>query len=142
MKIRITALFLLLSALLLTGCGKQTFIDLTSLSEGFAYETVTNIIQNPDEYLNKRIRVKGYFDTVHSDYTNRDYYYVVVQDVTVCCTQGIEFIWEGIHSKEEYPAKMTGIIIEGDYKSYFEEDQLYHYISTDRIETYDINEQQ
>ena len=126
----------LLTLLLLSSCAKkQTVLDLTKISQGFAYEQVTSILQNPEEYVGKRIRVQGYFDIVHSDYTNKDYYYCVVQDVTVCCQQGVEFIWDGVHLKEDYPALKTDIVVEGKFGTYLEDGYEYHYISAETLET-------
>jgi len=127
---------ILISLILLTSCAKkQTVLDLTKISQGFAYEQVTSILQSPEEYIGKRIRVQGYFDIVHSDYTNKDYYYCVVQDVTVCCQQGIEFIWDGVHLKEDYPETKTDIVIEGKFGTYYEDGQAYHYIAAETLET-------
>ena len=143
-KIITITLSLALAALLLAGCSgndgvnnlkNDGVIDLTKMNSEMIYAEVNNMVTRPDEYLGRTYKISGLFDYSYFEGTGKDYYYCVIPDATSCCQQGIEFIWEGGHTTEEYPARQTEIILEGVYKSYEELGITYHYLSVENIIT-------
>lgn len=109
-------------------------IDLTKLSSSLVYSEVYNMVTEPDSYIGKTVRLKGQFNASYYEPTDNYYYYVIIQDATACCANGIEFIWEGDHSyPSDYPQNGDEIEISGVYGTYDELGITYYYISTDSI---------
>lgn len=105
-------------------------VDLTRLSSTMVYSEVSNIMYNPDAYIGKTIRAKGTFKQ------NKGYYFVVINDATACCAQGLEFIWAGDHTfPDDYPAVDTEIIVSGTFDSYTEGDDVYYHIDNAALQT-------
>jgi len=110
-------------------------IDLTEMSSSLVYSEVYNIVTEPTEYLGKVIKVAGTFNASYFEPTDNYYYYVIVQDATACCANGIEFIWNGQHDfPNEYPDNGDTIEITGVFGQYEEEGITYYYLLTDQIE--------
>lgn len=144
-----TALLLLL--LFIAGCGKKETdlptaptngqtaearekerIDLTDMSSTMIYAEVYNMMVSPDAYLGKTIKIEGPYYPSYYEGTGKYYHYVIVEDATACCSQGLEFSWQGLHLyPEDYPEEGERIILEGVYKSYEEEGKIYYHIVTD-----------
>ena len=90
------------------------YVDLTLLSSTLIYSEVYNMMCAPDEYIGKKIRIKGNTAIFHDDYDGNDYYACIIKDATACCSQGIEFqLKEG-----EYPTEDEEITVTGVYSSY------------------------
>lgn len=128
-------ILLLLPALLLAGCsGGSGMTDLTKMNSQMIYAQVNDMVTNPEDYIGQEFRMSGLFDYTSFEATGKDYYYCVIPDAQACCSQGIEFIWEGGHTTDEYPARQTEIIIEGVYSTYTELGITYNYLSVQNIE--------
>ena len=57
---------------------------------------------------------------------DRMYYACIIKDATACCTNGIEFIWDGDHSyPDDYPAAGDDITVVGEFDKYYEDGTLY-----------------
>ena len=109
-------------------------VDLTALSSTMVYAEVYNILMNPDDYLGKTIRMSGLYTPTYYDVTDRHYHFVLIEDATACCTQGLEFIWSGGQDfPDEYPAENTRIDVSGVYDSYVELDEVYYYLAVEEI---------
>lgn len=110
-------------------------VDLTVLSSTMVYAEVYNMMLNPDEYVGKKIKIKGLYYAEYLEDTQKYYHYVIISDATACCQSGIEFIW-GDNSHiypDEYPENDTEIEICGVFNSYEEQGQKYYYLSVDDI---------
>ena len=100
-----------------SGGVESVDVDLTGLSSTMAYAEVNNIVTNPENYFGKTIRMRGSYYAEYYDVTDLYYHFVVVEDVTACCRQGMEFVWNGKHN---YPddyislAETAGIITDMD----------------------------
>jgi hypothetical protein len=120
--------------LLLAGCGEQVSnevdVDLTTLSSTMVYGEVYNITTTPEEYLGKRIRMKGVYSDSYYDVTDQYYHYVVIQDATACCAQGLEFICKG---NPEYPPTGEDIEVTGIFQSYEELGITYYCIMAEEV---------
>ena len=107
-------------------------IDLTKLSSTMVYSEVFNMMQEPENYEGKTIVMKGTYRTSYSEETEKYYHFVVIEDATACCQQGMEFILNGSAS---YPADGTPVIVSGTFKNYEELDNLYYYVDSSDIQT-------
>lgn len=65
--------------------------DLTELSGIMAYSEVFNILNNPEEYYGKTMRIKGKFNMQTDESTGNTYYFCIIADATECCAEGMEF---------------------------------------------------
>lgn len=103
--------------------GQEVDIDLTQMTSDMIYATVYQFMLYPKDYIGMSIRVKGnYYDTWY-EATRKYYHYVVIQDATACCAQGMEFVWEdGSHVyPDEYPNADEEITVVGTFETYQEQ---------------------
>ena len=109
-------------------------VDLTVLSSTMVYAEVYNIMTSPDEYMGKTIKMNGPYYASFYDETGLYYHYVVIEDATACCQQGLEFIWKGDHKfPDDYPEEETKIEVTGVFGSYDELGDTYYYLAVDDI---------
>lgn len=91
-------------------------LDLTQMSSTMIYSTVFDMLIMPDEYVDKKIKVKGNFEVFENADSNERYFAVLIPDATACCQQGIEFIWLGEHSyPQDFPEVGQEITVSGTY---------------------------
>lgn len=101
-------------------------VDLTQLSSTMVYSEVYNMLVIPDDYIGKTIKMKGQFSVYQDEATNNIYYAVIIADATACCSQGLEFIWEGTHTyPDDYPEPGTEVTVIGEFQTYEENGNLY-----------------
>lgn len=114
----------LMGSCLLFSCVKDPLkgkngidVDLTQLSSGLVYSTVSDVMQNPEDYIGKKFRMKGLFTMFSIE--SRDYYSCIVQDATACCASGIEFdTAEDLKYPDDYPQIGDEITVIGIFDSY------------------------
>lgn len=102
------------------------FIDLTSLSSTFVYSEVFIMMQTPEKYLGKTIKMEGTYRTSYSEETEKNYHFIVIEDAEACCQQGLEF---ALADGATYPPDGTRVTVEGTFKSYEELGTTYYYVS-------------
>ena len=96
-------------------------IDLTQLSSSMVYAQVFDMVNNGDNYLGKKVKVKGQF-SYFQETDGREFFAVLVSDATACCAQGIEFVLDGDYSyPDDYPSIGTEITVVGKF-NYYKED--------------------
>lgn len=101
-------------------------IDLSFGSETIAYATITNILEDPQSYLDQKVKMLGTFRQFFSETYDTTYYVCMVTDATACCQQGMEFkLKEGL---DEYPLDGQQIILSGTVDTYAEGDYWYAYL--------------
>ncbi len=143
-----------LAALYVTGCKKEEpalpeepttpeesgiDIDLTTVSSILVYSEVTNIMSSPDAYIGKTVKLSGLFDYFKDETTGKEYFSCIIQDSTACCTQGIEFVWEGVHVyPDDYPMRGDEITVTGTFGTYEEDGYLYGQLSEAKLEAESI----
>ncbi len=99
-------------------------IDLTELNATMVYSQVFDMVNDPDSYLGKSVKMAGTFQVYEGE--SQNYFACLIADATACCAQGIEFVWEGDHSyPDDYPAIDSEITVTGVFDTYMEDDQLY-----------------
>ncbi len=95
-------------------------IDLTELSSTMVYSEVFNMLNEPDNYVNKKIKMKGVFGYYIDDEDNY-HFGCVIADATACCAQGIEFVLtDELVYPDEYPEVGAEITVIGDFDYYFD----------------------
>ena len=105
-------------------------IDLAEMSGTMVYSEVSQIMSDPEAYIGKTIRAKGPFKQ------NGGYYFVLINDATACCAQGLEFVWAGDHTyPNDYPDVDTEIIVTGKFNSYMEGEDKYYHLENAALET-------
>jgi len=99
-------------------------LDLTLLSSTMIYAEVYNMTTAPDEYVGKRVKIKGIFASEPGD--GRYYFACIIPDATACCSQGIEFVLkDGRKYPDEYPEEGAVITVTGVFGTYFEGQYMY-----------------
>lgn len=106
-------------------------IDLTSMSSTMVYSYVFNMISTPDNFVGKRFRIRGIYDEGLWKPTNQMYHYIIIDDATACCAQGLEFVLTD--EAAAYPQPGDEIEISGIFGIYEEEGDLYIQIAADSI---------
>ena len=87
-------------------------MDLSALSSVLAYAQVVNILESPDGYLGKTIKVTGRYYPSYYQPTGLYYHFVMVGDEALCCQAGLEFTWKGAFP-DDYPEEETVIEVVG-----------------------------
>ena len=136
-------MLLLLSLIILvaTGCAKKAEaksnnidVDLTALSSTMVYAEVYSIVTNPDQYVGKTIKMSGPYAVDYYDQTGLYYHFVLIEDATACCAQGLEFRRNGEYSyPHDYPPEQTKIEVSGVFEHYEELGQTYYYLAVDDV---------
>ena len=118
----------------LTSAGAAVDVDLTRLSSIMVYSEVYNMVTSPDDYMGKTVKMKGLYYASYYDETDQYYHYIIIEDATECCQQGLEFIWSGTHNyPEDYPEDGTEVEVNGVFGSYEELGITYYYIAVEDI---------
>ena len=95
-------------------------VDLTVMGSDMVYATVFQMMAVPDQYIGKRIRMKGNHYGAYGEIAGRYFHYCVIKDAMACCQQGIEFMMGDTPDTDqsEYPENNTDIIVEGTFETY------------------------
>lgn len=122
---------LILTVLLLTGCGKQKTaakadnqaidVDLTALSSTMVYSEVYNMLTEPNRYIGKTVRMAGGYSAFLDESTGILYRVCMIADATACCAQGMEFIL----TDENYPEMESDITVVGTFQTYMDNGTQY-----------------
>ena len=101
--------------------------DLTQMNSDMVYSTIYNMLNTPEDYLGKIVKVKGTMATFHDEQTDQYYYSCVIADAMACCSQGLEFIWgDGTHEPSEYPEDGADLVVTGVFETYEENNVMYY----------------
>lgn len=101
-------------------------LDLTELSSTMVYSEVYNMMEVPEKYVGKTVKMAGTFSVYQDEENNKNYYACLISDATACCAQGIEFEWKGEHSyPNDYPDKNSEISVIGVFETYEENGYSY-----------------
>ena len=133
-RMKIAGIAAAAAAIFLTACGgKKTDVDLdlSSMSGSVVYAQVFNMMMSPEEYVGKTIRMSGSLAVEHDLVHDKVYTSCIIQDATACCSQGIEFDWEGDHEyPDDYPELDSEIEVSGVF-SRIEDETGEYYVVTD-----------
>jgi hypothetical protein len=110
-------------------------LDLTKMSATMIYSTIFDMLVMAEDYIEKNIKVTGWFETYTDPQTGELYYAVVVPDATACCQQGLEFVWPGNHTyPDDFPKPGEDITITGIYKLIETDGVTYTYLEANSVE--------
>ncbi len=110
-------------------------LDLTKMSATMIYSTIFDMLIMPEDYIDKNIKVQGWFETYTDPETAELYYAVVVPDATACCQQGLEFVWLGDHTyPADFPDTGADITVTGRYKLIENDGITYNYLEASKVE--------
>lgn len=118
-----------------TPAPSKVDLDLTKMSATMIYSTIFDMLIMPEDYVEKIIKVKGWFETYTDPQTGEMYYAVVVPDATACCQQGLEFVWKGNHTyPDDFPKPGQDITVTGIYKMIENDGVTYTYLEANSVE--------
>lgn len=118
-----------------TSTPSKPDFDLTKMSATMIYSTIFDMLIMPEDYVEKVIKVKGWFETYTDPQTAEMYYAVVVPDATACCQQGLEFTWLGDHRyPADFPNPGEDITVTGRYKLTETDGITYVYLEASTVE--------
>ena len=124
----------------LSGCVKHADpeigidIDLTVLSRPIVFAEVNNMMMDPESYLGKTIKAKGIYSVENFSLVDQYYHFIIIEDETACCSQGLEFLWTGKHVyPDDYPKTETEIEITGVFENYEEAGFDYYRIKANEV---------
>ncbi|MDO4938573.1 MAG: hypothetical protein Q4E54_01260 [Lachnospiraceae bacterium] len=107
-------------------------VDLTALSSTMVYSEVYNMLDLPEDYTGKTVRMNGQFALYQAYDENGEpvpdqiYYACVIADATACCQQGLEFVLAGNYTyPDDYPELGSEITVVGEFQTYMEDDYQY-----------------
>ena len=114
--------------------GKVVDIDLTQMSSTMVYAEVYNMMVDPQAYEGKKIKLGGSYYAEFFEETGKYYHFIVIDDATSCCQQGMEFLRNGEYSyPDDYPESDAQIEIAGTFTHYEELGEIYYCVVTDDI---------
>ncbi len=105
-------------------------IDITEMSSTMVFSQIYDMMINPTTYEGKVIRLVGQYQPQYYNVTDTTYQFIVINDATGCCPQGLEFI---SNNKNENLEEFDIIEIVGVYESYEEGPKTYYRLVTDDV---------
>jgi hypothetical protein len=108
-------------------------VDLTVMSATMVYGEVNNMMANPDSYMGKTVKAAGPYYVSYMPETGLYYHLILIEDVTLCCQQWLEFIWDGHSYPDGFPSDGTPIEVTGTFGSYVELGETYYYLDADDV---------
>ena len=118
-----------------TPAPSKVNLDLTKMSATMIYSTIFDMLIMPEDYVEKIIKVKGWFETYMDTKSGELYYAVLVPDATACCQQGLEFVWKGNHAyPDDFPKPGQNITVTGIYKMIENDGVTYTYLEANSVE--------
>ena len=118
-----------------TPAPSKVDLDLTKMSATMIYSTIFDMLVMAEDYIDKNIKLSGWFETYTDPQTGEMYYAVVVPDATACCQQGLEFVWKGNHTyPDDFPKPGQDITVTGIYKLIETDGVTYTYLEANSVE--------
>lgn len=90
-------------------------LDLLACSATVVYAEVFNMMNTPEDYLGKRVRMEGVLASY--SYPDHTVYGCIIADATACCKQGMEFVLAD-DRPERYPPPGSEIVVSGRFNTY------------------------
>ncbi len=106
-------------------------VDLTVLSSTMVYAEVFYMLNVPENYRGKTVRMEGLHAVYKDANSGSEYHTCIVKDATECCATGIEFRLE---DDAGYPEGGQTIRVVGVFETYEEGGQQYATLTGARIE--------
>ena len=101
-------------------------VDLTQFSSTAVYGQVYDMVYFPENYVGKKIKMKGTFSDYYDEINDKHYLACFISDAAACCSQGIEFeLTEDYKYPTDYPQEAADIVVEGTFDIYEEDGVKY-----------------
>lgn len=97
-------------------------IDISVMNSDMIYATVYQLVSAPEQYIGKRIKIKGNHYSQYYEETGLTYHFALIQDAAACCAQGLEF---EMASGLEYPNEEEEVVVVGTFETYEEQGLTY-----------------
>ncbi len=98
-------------------------VDLSAMSGTMVYSMVYRMVSSPEEFIGKRIKMKGVFASYLDEDINRRFFGCVIQDALACCSQGLAFELESPRKyPKEFPKEGSPITLVGTFAYESDED--------------------
>ena len=101
-------------------------LDFTKINYVMASGIIFDMLINQDEYIGKRIKIKGSFWAEETD--SEQFLAVLLYDATACCQTGLTFKDVNRHYPEDYPELLSEIEITGIFSKEEKDGIIYTYI--------------
>jgi len=101
-------------------------LDFTKINYVMASGIIFDMLMNQNDYLGKRIKIKGAFWADQSE--SEQFLAVLLYDETACCQTGLTFKDPRRHYPEDYPELLSEIEITGVYTKEEKDGIIYTYI--------------
>ena len=105
--------------------------DLSNMNFTMISSFFFQMLIEPETYENKTFKIKGKFQSFENEENPSElpYFSVIMNDTTMCCQEGIDFVWTGDHKwPQDYPKQDQEITIIGKYIVTEEDGVSYSYI--------------
>lgn len=114
---------------------KDVDFDLSIMTSTLAFAQMQNIMQGPDNFIGKTMKIKGEYSSAYFGKTQQFYHFISVVDQITCCQETMEFILAGKKKTiQDYPYEGDQIELTGTFKKYIEEEKpFYHLVVNDVI---------
>ena len=114
--------------------AKSIDIDLTIMSSTMVYAEIFNIIRNPNAYKGKVIKMSGPYDVSYYEKDKSYNHFVIIEDETACCREGLQFVWNGEHIyPDDYPEQNEKIEVIGKIGINTDNGRTYFYLAVDNL---------
>lgn len=126
MKNALILLVLMIVAFCFSGCGgdssadRKIDVDLTDMSATMVYSEVFDMVNKPDEYIGKTIKMHGNIFMNFDEKEERIRCYCIIADATKCCQQGLEFVLK--KEPDKYPEADSEVTVVGTADKFKYED--------------------
>lgn len=101
-------------------------VDLTVLSSTMVYSQVFDMLYEPDKYIGKTVKMNGMYVCTDPELSEEFYCACIIQDATLCCSQGIEFVLSDEYAfPEDYPEYEDTISVIGTFDTYMDDGYTY-----------------
>jgi hypothetical protein len=130
-----------LISFLVTGCGGDggseggsVDVDLSALSSIMLFAEMTNIMNDPQNYLGQTIRIDGEYINFHSEESDRYLHFVIILDEQGCCSQGFEFrVSDEFQAPEDFLDEEDLIQVVGVFQSCDESGRTIYYLAVEEL---------
>lgn len=114
------------SQLIAENADPNVDIDLTALSSTMVYSEVYDMMNTPETYVGKKIKMDGLYSFYHDDTSGNNYFACIIEDATACCAQGIEFeLTDNYIYPDDYPEEGGRVAVIGVFDTYEESGYQY-----------------
>ena len=115
--------------------AKSVDVDLTQLSSTMVFAEVYQIVNDPEAYRGKTVKMQGTYVTSTLEGTTRKYHAILISDATACCEQGLEFTFPDKNtSGKPLPKEGDVVTVLGSFSSYKEGENNFFYVKGSVVE--------